>query len=64
MDSLRALGVRVLMVTGDGLATARTVAAQLGIGERACPPEALREGRDDPARDCDVFARVLPASRA
>ena len=63
VDRLRALGVRVLMVTGDGLATARTVAAQLGIGERACPPEALREGRDDPARDCDVFARVLPEDK-
>ncbi len=63
VDRLRALGVRVLMVTGDELATARTVAAQLGIGARACPPEALRGERDDPARDCDVFARVLPEDK-
>ena len=59
--SLTALGIRVLMVTGDALATARAVAARIGLGERACAPEALRAG--DPTRDCDVFARVLPQDK-
>jgi H+-transporting ATPase len=47
------------MVTGDGLATARAVARQVGIGDRACPASFLAEGR---ALDwtCDVFAEVLP----
>jgi H+-transporting ATPase len=61
--SLSALGIRVLMVTGDALATARAVAARIGLGERACAPEALRAGEDDPTRDCDVFARVLPQDK-
>jgi Cu+-exporting ATPase len=33
LDSLRAGGMRVIMVTGDNLVTARAVAAQLGISE-------------------------------
>ena len=61
--SLAALGVRVVMVTGDALATARAVAARIGLGQRACASDALRAGEDDLARDCDVFARVLPEDK-
>lgn len=62
IQSLQELGVRVLMVTGDGLATARTVAAQVGIGSRACPAEILRgDGKD--ILDCDVFAGVFPEDK-
>ena len=63
VQSLRTLGVRVVMVTGDALATARAVAARVGLGERACAPEVLREGAGDPTQDCDVFARVLPEDK-
>ena len=63
IQNLKAFGVRVVMVTGDALATARTVATRLGLGERACAPEALRQGEGDPTRDCDVFARVLPEDK-
>jgi len=63
VQSLKAFGVRVVMVTGDALATARAVAARLGLGERACAAEALRQGEGDPTRDCDVFARVLPEDK-
>ena len=44
-------------------ATARTVARQLGLGDRACPPDALRDDRADPTASCDVFARVLPEDK-
>jgi H+-transporting ATPase len=60
--SLRALGVRVVMVTGDGLETARAVAAQVGIGARASPAQALREAGAT-ALDCDVYAGVLPEDK-
>lgn len=63
VQSLRELGVRVLMVTGDGLATARTVAAAVGIGGRACPPETLRGEIGDHVLDCGVFGRVLPEDK-
>ncbi len=61
VERLQALGVRVLMVTGDGLATARAVASQVGIGERACPREVLDAA--DRAAECDVFARVFPEDK-
>jgi H+-transporting ATPase len=63
IESLRQLGVRVVMVTGDGQATAQTVAKTVGIGDRACPARMLT---DDPARaitECDVFAQVFPEDK-
>ena len=63
VDNLRGLGVRTLMVTGDGLATARTIAAEVGLGERACRAEALRGDESAPPPDCDVFAGVLPEDK-
>lgn len=40
------LGVRVVMVTGDGPATAQAVAAQVGIQGDTCLAAALRPGED------------------
>jgi H+-transporting ATPase len=57
---LNDLGVRVLMVTGDSSATAQTVARQVGIGERVCPPEQLQHELDANTLNCEVFAGVLP----
>jgi H+-transporting ATPase len=51
------------MVTGDGPATAAVVARQVGIGDRVCPPEALRTGNLASALDHDVFAGVLPEEK-
>jgi H+-transporting ATPase len=63
VQTLKELGVRVVMVTGDALATARVVARRLGLGDRACGPEALRQGDGNPARDCDLLAGVLPEDK-
>ena len=57
------LGLRVTMVTGDGLATARAVAAAVGIGDRACPAERLRGESGGDLQECDVFAGVLPEDK-
>ncbi|MHB0986076.1 MAG: plasma-membrane proton-efflux P-type ATPase [Sulfuricella sp.] len=63
VENLRDLGVHVLMVSGDGPATARAVAAQVGIGTRVCPPDTLREEIQQRVLDYDVFARVLPEDK-
>ncbi len=61
----RAAGIRVKMVTGDHVETARAIAAQLGImGDRALTGSEL-DALDEAAlreavRDVDVFARASP----
>jgi H+-transporting ATPase len=61
--SLHGLGIRVLMITGDGLATARTVAAKVGITGNACPPDRIRTDPRAAAAECDVFAGVFPEDK-
>jgi H+-transporting ATPase len=63
VQNLKALGVRVMMVTGDGLATARSVAGQVEIGERACTAETLRTDASQAIQRCDVFAGVYPEDK-
>ena len=65
-------GIRVKMVTGDHLETARSIALQLGLGDGAGSLGAI-DGRSlarlspaelvDCVRSNDVFARVAPAQK-
>jgi H+-transporting ATPase len=59
---LNDLGVRVTMVTGDGLGTARAVAHEIGIEGRICDAGEIRR---DPsiALDCAVLAGVFPEDK-
>ncbi len=61
--NLHDLGIRVLMVSGDGPATARAVAEQVGIGARVCAPENFADAMQHGALDYDVYARVLPEDK-
>jgi len=61
---LRRRGVRVLLVTGDGQATARAVAAKVGMSGAAAPAGTLRENIDaDTVAAYEVFAEVLPQDK-
>jgi H+-transporting ATPase len=59
--TLRELGVRTVMVTGDSAVTAAAVAQQVGITGAVCPPERLAEELKTGA--CGVFARVVPEEK-
>ena len=61
--SLQDLGVRVIMITGDALPTARAVASQVGIGGRAVQPTDLEKEAVGEVLQSDVFAGVYPEDK-
>lgn len=63
IENLQALGIRVLMVTGDGPVTARTVAAQVGIGGRVCESKDFKNLRGAGVLEYDVFAGIFPEDK-
>ena len=63
IQSLRGLGVRVIMITGDALPTARAVAGQVGIGGRAVQPKALGKEAASEVLQSDIFAGVYPEDK-
>ncbi|MHB1512383.1 plasma-membrane proton-efflux P-type ATPase [Acidiferrobacter sp.] len=56
LQALHGFGVRVRMVTGDNVATAKTVATTLGLAGAICD-------RSDVGRDCSVYAGVFPEDK-
>jgi len=77
VDDLHRLGIHVVMLTGDSLATASAIATRVGIGERGARADVLRagdEGLQHPVHDVahrpweradwkDVYAEVLPEDK-
>jgi len=63
INNLKELGLRVQMVTGDGLATAQAIASQVGIGDYACSKNLLEHENDDSIFKCDVYAGVFPQDK-
>jgi H+-transporting ATPase len=59
--SLRDMGVRTVMVTGDSPITAATIARQVGIPGSVCPPERFSD--DLSTDEFGVFARVVPEEK-
>ena len=61
IKTLRDLGVRTVMVTGDSAVTAAAIAGKVGIAGVVCPPERFSDdlGRDE----FGVFARVVPEDK-
>ena len=58
---LQRLGLRVIMITGDTLPTARAVAGAVGLAGTACDAAEIRDRALSP--DCAVLADVLPEDK-
>jgi H+-transporting ATPase len=59
IQALRNLGIRILMVTGDTLATAQTIGRAIGLGERFAN---IKASLQDPLR-YDGFANCYPEDK-
>ena len=59
--TLRDLGVRTVMITGDSAVTAGAIAREVGISGKVCPPERLTE--DASVDEFGVFARIVPEGK-
>jgi H+-transporting ATPase len=63
LQRLRELGLRIVMITGDGLATARAVASEVGIDGDACRADSLGKPGSEVGPDCGVIAEVYPEDK-
>ncbi len=63
ISRLKELGIRVIMITGDGLTTAKSIASKIGIGDRASLGESLQISQTSSPEDYDVYAEVLPETK-
>jgi H+-transporting ATPase len=61
LAELRSLGVRTVMVTGDAVATAATVARAIGLEGSICPPGKLTDGVSPD--EFAVYAGVFPEDK-
>ncbi len=57
------LAVRVVMVTGDSLETARKIAEEVGLGKKICSASLKKKNGAEKFSGCDVVAGVLPKDK-
>lgn len=63
LSQLKQYGLRVLMVTGDNIATAKTVAANVGIGNHVSSAQVLQSTQVTNILDYDVFSGMFPEDK-
>ncbi len=63
VKKLNALGVRVLIGTGDDPLTAQAIAEQVGITGSTCDSESLRNEVSAETLKCNIFAGVFPEDK-
>ena len=61
VNTLRHMGVRTIMVTGDSAATAAAIARKVGIAGAVCQPERFSD--DLSTDEFAVYARVVPEEK-
>lgn len=60
---IHALGVKVQMVTGDGMLTAKAIAHQVGIGDQAIVKSELSGKSNQEIMHSDLFCEIFPEDK-
>ncbi len=63
IQSLKKLGIRMLMLTGDSKETATTIASEVGLGKRVCSSDLIHKNKTEDILNCDVFAGIFPEDK-
>lgn len=63
IKNLKDLGLRIQMVTGDGLVTAKAIAEQVGMDNHVCHKTMLNQKTNAKIFDCDIFAEIFPEDK-
>jgi H+-transporting ATPase len=63
IQEIHNLGIRIKMMTGDGLSTAKFIAKQVGIGSQAISREAMQTISEEAFEKCDVISGVFPEDK-
>ncbi|MHB1949759.1 MAG: plasma-membrane proton-efflux P-type ATPase [Gammaproteobacteria bacterium] len=63
LNELKELGLTIIMVTGDGITTAKAIASMVGIGNNACSTNLLQQNDTKDILNCNVFAGMFPDNK-
>ncbi|MBY0293575.1 MAG: plasma-membrane proton-efflux P-type ATPase [Alphaproteobacteria bacterium] len=63
IKALKNLGLRMLMLTGDSIETAKTIAMEVGIGKRVCSSDLIHKNKPADILKCDAFAGIFPEDK-
>ena len=60
---LKSLGLRLLMLTGDSVQTAKMISTEVGIGKRVCSSKVFHHMETADIFKCDAFAGMFPEDK-
>lgn len=63
LNELKELGLKIIMVTGDGVTTAKAIANMVEIGSHVCPANLLEQNEVRDILHCDVFSGMFPENK-
>jgi H+-transporting ATPase len=63
IKEINELGIKVIMITGDGIETAKSIATQVGIGSKAISRDDLKNISEEKIINNDIIAGVFPEDK-
>ncbi|HUX80156.1 MAG TPA: plasma-membrane proton-efflux P-type ATPase [Alphaproteobacteria bacterium] len=63
IKAIKNFGIRMIMLTGDSIETAKTIAEKVGIGKRVCSSDLIHKNKPKDILKCDAFAGIFPEDK-